>query len=82
MKMSHLISFHQIKLSDQLRSVMASSNSVHYSCCKVLNLLNFLQVGAGGTGIYNVTTVIFETTVALTTFLNVSLLIGPRTIES
>ena len=60
MKMSHLISFHPIKLSDQLRSMMASSDSVYYSCCKVLDLLNFLQVGAGGTGIYNVTIVYFR----------------------
>ena len=58
--MSHLVSFHPIKLSYQFRSLMASWNSVYHSCCKVLNLLNFLQAGTGSTGIYNVTIVNFR----------------------
>ena len=60
MEISHLVSFHPIKLYYQFRNVMASRNSVYYSCCKVLNLLNFLQVCTSSTGIYNVTIAYFR----------------------
>ena len=73
MKISHLISFHPMKLPYQFTGVMAPRNfvySVYYSCCKSMNFFNLLQVGAGSMGKYNATIVYFRDTFGVDNILN------------